>query len=116
MSGQFVSYCSVAEDIVALDPKPDDPVRLWLDALPEAGVTEPMVLEIANEAAAAAGTAKAYEILDRRKQEVSKGSFDELGCDDLEELLTTSKPPGPPGSAKMPVPAPDDDEDDESED
>jgi len=116
ISGQFVSYCSAAEDIVALDPKPDDPVRLWLDALPAAGVTEPMVLEIANEAAGAAGTAKAYEILDRRKQEVSKGSFDELGCDDLKELLTTSKPPGPPGSAKMPVPAPDDDEDDESED
>jgi C4-dicarboxylate transporter, DctM subunit len=110
---QFIVYCSLAEDIVALDPEPTDPVRLWLDGLPGAGVTEPEVLEIANKAAAATGTPKAYEILDTEKQKLSKGSFDELGCDDLKDMLTTSKPPGPPGSAKMPVPAPDDD--DESE-
>jgi C4-dicarboxylate transporter, DctM subunit len=110
---QFIVYCSLAEDIVALDPEPADPVRLWLDGLPGAGVTEPEVLEIANKAAAATGTPKAYEILDTEKQKLSKGSFDELGCDDLKDMLTTAKPPGPPGSAKMPVPAPDDD--DESE-
>lgn len=113
ITSQFIVYCSLAEDIVALDPEPADPVRLWLDGLPGAGVTEPEVLEIANKAAAVAGTPKAYEILDGEKQKLSKGSFDELGCDDLKDMLTTSKPPGPPGSAKMPAPAPDDD--DESE-
>jgi C4-dicarboxylate transporter DctM subunit len=116
ITGQFVAYCSVAEDVVDLDPKPADPVRLWLDGLPAAGVTEALVMEVANKAAALAGTPKAYETLDAEKQKLAKGSFDELGCDDLKELLTTSKPPGPPGSAKMPVPGPEDDDEDDEDD
>jgi hypothetical protein len=126
ISAQFVAYCTVAEDVVALDPKPDDPVRLWLDGLPGGGVTEPVALEIANKAAALAGTPKAYELLDAEKQTISKGSFDDLVCDDLKQMLTTSKPPGPPGSGtsgigpngppgKLPPKPVEDEDEDESE-
>jgi C4-dicarboxylate transporter DctM subunit len=116
ITSQFVAYCAVAEDIVDLEPTPADPVRLWLDGLPAAGASDPLVLELANKAAAMAGTPEAYATLDAEKQKLAKGSLDEIGCDDLKDLLTTSKPPGPPGSAKPPAPSLDDDEDeDESE-
>lgn len=113
----FNSFCFVAEDIVDLDPKPDDPLRLWLDGLAAAGVTDPHLLEIANNAARAAGSSTAYEVLDAEKAKIVIGPLD---CDALRQLLATSKPPGPPGSAKPPAKAPDhpgneDDEDDEDD-
>jgi len=108
ITGQLNSMCFAAEDVADMDPRPADPLREWLDEFADSGITDPTVLEMANKAAAAAGTPAAYETLDTEAKAILKAP---LGCDPLKELLTTSKPPGPP-KPKSEAKADDDDDED----
>jgi C4-dicarboxylate transporter, DctM subunit len=108
ITSQLLEICDLAEEVVDETPPLPNKPQAWLDSFPGEGVTQPVVLEMANKAAAAAGTPTAYKDLEREATALLKSPWE---CEPLQDLLA-SKPTGanPPRNVGKPEDEDDDDE------
>lgn len=85
-SGQLLSMCFIAEDVVAdEDIKPADRVTTWRGLFEDEEVTNPGVIDIADRAIAKAGTPESYEQLRKDVDTVLDTGWE---CEALKTILS----------------------------
>ncbi|MBC8068237.1 MAG: TRAP transporter large permease [Deltaproteobacteria bacterium] len=107
ITSQLLAICDLAEEVVDETPALPNRPQAWLADFAGEGITQPIVLEMAKKAAAAAGTPDAFKDLEREATALLKSPWE---CEPLQELLAT-KPTGP--NPPRNLGKPDDDEDDD---
>ncbi len=85
-SGQLLSMCFVAEDVVAdEDIQPADRVKKWRELFEDEEITNPGVIDIADRAIAKAGTPESYEQLRKDVDAVLDTGWE---CEALKTILS----------------------------